>query len=235
MDRIGNISYYEGDMKEIKREKLKEQVLTSQGYRRFFPSSMDEHGRFVKVDRGEVILQQEEDSPSLYYIVSGRWSVSFLMPNGKTVLVNTLEAGGLIGEVELLEPIRCFTVRCLEDSVLVAFSKEIVEEQLGNDPNFLRQVALELSRKERSNIYRLIHAFTYPLQNRLAKFILDYSEGELFQVRKVVMAQTLGASYRQVENVLTQFIKEGILEKEQLTYRIRKRDALLQYASELQI
>ena len=87
--------------------------------------------------------------------------------------------------------------------------------------------------KERSNSKKLMHAGGFPLENRLADFILRNSNGRIFTIKKVEIAETLGVSYRHLEKVMSDFVNTGYLKKERLVYHIEKRDALLKLAEKL--
>ena len=222
-------------MKEIRDEKRKQKILNSEGYRRYFTERYDPFTALYRAESGEKILRQEEESHRLYYLVSGRCKVTFLQPNGKSVLLNILTPGDLIGEIELLEDIRCFSVDALSDLLLLSFRKDEVRDLLCEDPHFLRELSKSVSRKERSDIYRLLHMLAYPLENRLAKFILDYSEGDCFSIRKTVISESLSVSYRHTEKVMKDFVDKGILAKKKRIYTVIDRDALRKLSMEAEI
>ncbi|MBQ1508325.1 MAG: cyclic nucleotide-binding domain-containing protein [Erysipelotrichaceae bacterium] len=221
-------------MKEIRDDKRKQRILDSPGFRRYFTDRYDPFASLYRADQGEKILRQEEESHRIYYLVSGRCKVTFLQPNGKSVLLNILVPGDLIGEIELLEDIRCFSVDALEDLILISLRKDDVTALLNEDPHFLRELSRSISRKERNDIYRLLHALTYPLENRLAKFILDYAEGDRFSIRKTIISESLCVSYRHTEKVMKDFTDQGILDKKKRIYRILNRDALERLSRELE-
>ena len=71
--------------------------------------------------------------------------------------------------------------------------------------------------------------------NRLARFILDNKEGDLLKVKKVVIAETLGVSYRHLESVINELVERKILEKRKLTYLIKDLKALEELSQAMDI
>lgn len=83
--------------------------------------------------------------------------------------------------------------------------------------------------------FTLLHSFAYPLENRLARFILDNRQEKYFYVKKVLIAESLGVSYRHVGKVMNDFINEKYLSKEGLVYTITNEEALTALAQELDV
>ena len=231
--KIGDFSYFDEDMEKLNSQKLYERYISSKEYKEYFREDFPYTPDFYSADQGEEIIAQDEENDSLYYLCSGRCKVSFLMPNGKSAIVNTLKAPCLIGEIELFDLSRSLSVSALEDCRLFRFRKSEVKETLLKDPYFLRKLCADLVKKERDNIYKLTHTYTYPLKNRLAKFLLDYREGDLFRIWKVTVSESLGVSYRHLETVMAAFVEEGILEKKKTVYRLVDIKKLEELSSEL--
>ncbi len=194
---------------------------------------MQKHAVLFLCEQGETLLKQNGHSAYLFYLPHGRCKVSYLTANAKTIIVNQLKGPCLIGEMELFNEKESFTVESLEESLLVGFPLAECEKMLKEDVRFLQHVCLELSVKERNNARRLLHAFSYPLKNRLARFILDYAEQDTLRIKKVTIAESLGVSYRHLESVMDDFVKDGILAKDRLVYRLCDRKALEELSGEL--
>ena len=65
-----------------------------------------------------------------------------------------------------------------------------------------------IARKEGNNARRLIYSSGFPLDIRLADFILNNSEGKIFRIKKVEIAEILGASYRHIETLMADFVNK---------------------------
>lgn len=208
-------------MELIQNEKLRRRYLESSFYRQFFRESLDGSARLLRAESGEIIIRQAETAGNLYVLMDGRCSVSQLLPNGRTVILHTEAAPCLLGEIELLQQQDAsMTVKALRDCSLISLPLNETRGQLINDNSFLRNLCIYITGKEARNSRMLFETFAYPLENRMAKFILDNLEGDEFRVRKVYAADSLGVSYRQTENVMRKFVDGKILRKQGLVYTV---------------
>ena len=107
------------------------------------------------------------------------------------------------------------------------------KQSLLGDAFFLRRLCSDLIYKERTEALLLVRSFTYPFENRLAKFILDNCQENYFLIKKVQIAESLGVSYRHVETVMRAFVEKKYLSKQKLIYTIIDKEALLHLAKEL--
>ena len=147
--------------------------------------------------------------------------------NGRETLSNFLDASAFTGEMELLGARKnttaviavtrcvCYRIRCTH-----------CKEQLLNDAKFLRSLCTDLfSRfvREADNFSRNL---SYPLDMRLARFILLSSADNLYREKHTEAAAYLGVSYRHLLYVLSGFVREGLLEKTEQGYRIADPEGL---------
>ena len=196
-------------MKQIKNPTLLRRYLSSPPYVHYFQTARWEGAHIVDYSAGEYVLRQTAPPDHLCLMLTGRCYVRFFLSNGRSVI---LQSRTRILAIPLS--------RCRED--------------LLRDPHFLRQVCSDLILKERSNSLSLIHTFGYPLENRLAKFILDNRQENRFYIRKTLVAESLGASYRHVGAVFSSFVQKGWLTKEKLVYTIADEPALAALTRELE-
>ena len=74
----------------------------------------------VRLDRGEVLLCQGDPGEALYILIRGRLGVKIGSPDGTDMVVDELEPGVSVGDMELLTGRACVaTVYALEDAELV--------------------------------------------------------------------------------------------------------------------
>lgn len=213
-------------MKIIQNPALLERYLTSAPYTDYFRNTLHAHTQLLEYSAGEYILRQDTPPSHLHLMVFGRCCVRVLLANGKTVILQTLKAPCLIGEMELIRDVSSFTVQALELSRMLALPLSQCKSCLLEDSYFLRRLCSDLICKERSEALTLIHSFAYPLENRLARFILDNRQGNRFYIKKVTIAESLGVSYRHVETVMGEFVKKNYLSKQKLVYTILDKEAL---------
>ena len=84
------------------------------------------------------------------------------------------------------------------------------KQSLLGDAFFLRRLCSDLIYKERTEALLLVRSFTYPFENRLAKFILDNCQENYFLIKKVQIAESLGVSYRHVETIMRALLRKNI-------------------------
>ena len=221
-------------MKQIKNPTLLRRYLSSPPYVHYFQTARWEGAHIVDYSAGEYVLRQTAPPDHLCLMLTGRCYVRFFLSNGRSVILQSLRAPCLIGEVELFQNTAPLLVQALERTWILAIPLSRCREDLLRDPHFLRQVCSDLILKERSNSLSLIHTFGYPLENRLAKFILDNRQENRFYIRKTLVAESLGASYRHVGAVFSSFVQKGWLTKEKLVYTIADEPALAALTRELE-
>lgn len=221
-------------MKDIRNPSLLRRYLSSPTYVHYFRDSLWPDTHIVEYAAGEYPLCQSDPPDHLYLMLTGRCCVRSLLPNGRSAILQTLRAPCLVGEFELFQDAAPRLVQALERTRMLAIPLAQSREELLNDPRFLRQVCADLIVKERSGTLSLLHTFGYPLENRLAKFILDNRQGDRFYIRKVHIAESLGASYRHVGAVLSSFLQRGYLTKEKLVYTIADESALSALSQDLE-
>ncbi|MBQ6334298.1 MAG: transcriptional regulator YeiL [Erysipelotrichaceae bacterium] len=204
-----------------KDESLLKKLIQKESFKEYFSEDYDEGLSLLRFDRSQNIIRQSTTPEYLYFMCLGRCRVTAYSQNGKKMVLSVLKAPCLIGEIELISERRALSVDALEDCLMIAIPLQLYRQKLLNDPRFLRRLCLSLSEKEGKAILAYAHNISYPLLNRLARFILDNKEGDLLKVKKVVIAETLGVSYRHLESVINELVERKILEKRKLTYLIK--------------
>ena len=222
-------------MKTINSERLFNQIVRSAEYRQYFSEQTDRFAHPVRFSPGENVLFQGEKSDYLYFLYKGKCQVSATMENGRTAIINTLVSPGLIGEIELIRNDSPFSVDALTECTCMAIDISQCRNMLLNDVSFLYHLCSSLVDKERKTAIVLAHHISFPLEYRLAKFILDNSNGDVFRIKKTVISESLGVSYRHLEKVMKKFVDEGTVRKEKLTYYIVRRDVLDKLVSSLNV
>ena len=202
-------------------------ALSSLQYRSLFPKSIDPYALVLHASAGEHLIREGDPAHYLFLLIRGRCSVSHLLPSGRNVILRTIYPYSLIGEMELLrQQPSAMSVKALENTDLIAIPVDQCREILLSDTIFLRNLCLILGEKEREAAGKLMMVHGYPLENSLAAFILQQETDGWIRLTKVLMAESLGVSYRHLENTMKTFVERGILEKRKIHYRIADREQL---------
>lgn len=176
--------------------------------------------KIVSYSSGQIVVRQDEPLEYLFLLLEGKCSIKMDTENGKTVILNTLNSPSLIGEMELIQNITTMSVTALSDCVMAALPYEKCKERLLNDVHFLRAVYYDLVSKERTEAIKMINSFAYSDKSRVASFILSNQQMGKLDVKKSVISESLGISYRHIERIMSEFVDNGYLRKEKLTYWI---------------
>lgn len=187
----------------------------------FFSFDLRPYTSIVKFDSTERILCEGEKPGFLYYLTDGRAKLFLSHGNGRISLINFLHAPCFIGEMELfgaqerangvtaVTPCTCYAIRTAE-----------CREQILNDTRFLRSLCLLLSQKAIGNTCNYSKNQSYPLEVRLANFILLTSCNRLYREKHTEASEFLGVTYRHLLYVLADFVKRGFLKKTEQGYYI---------------
>lgn len=222
-------------MEKIFDKKIISKYLNNKSYRNYFSSEFDKYVYLVKFKQNERIINQGDEATTLYFLLEGKCRVYTINKEGKVLVINTIIAPALIGEIELIGEDDPFFVETIEKSTLLALPYEDCRDKLLKDNRFLYHLLESLIEKEREQTLKLTQVSSFPLENRLAKFLNENAYNNRITLKKTIIAESLGVSYRHLEKVMNDFVLEGILKKERLVYTIINKKALLDKASVLDI
>ena len=76
------------NMKEVKNETKKQQLMDSSGYLQQFSTDMTSHTRLFRIEAGEYIVKEGERPDYLFYLAQGRAKLYVTMPNGRVSLID---------------------------------------------------------------------------------------------------------------------------------------------------
>ncbi|WP_099221527.1 transcriptional regulator YeiL [Listeria costaricensis] len=196
-----------------------------------FSFDVQPYAQSVHVKKAAKIMTTGEKVEQLYYLVSGQAKIVMFHENGKRSVVDFLQSGSFIGEIELLQN-TCPTkdVIAMRDCQLIALPLAILRDQLLNDPLFLRALCLQLSHKALKRAEENAENGSSSFRSRLARFILTMSENGIYQVAHTDAADYLHVSYRHFLYVFHDFLEQGLLQKEGKSYYLASPEQISQWA-----
>lgn len=185
----------------------------------------------MQFDSGEKLLNEGENPRFLYYLIDGRAKLFLSQSNGRISLINFLNAPSFIGEMELLGAQEAANgVTAITPCTCYAIQISRCKDKILNDTKFLRYLCLFLSQKAIGNTYNYSKNQSYPLEVRLANFILLTSCNGVYRERHTEVSEFLGVTYRHLLYVLADFVKRGYLKKTECGYYIQDINALRKIA-----
>jgi len=214
-------------MEKINDFKLKEKLYEKYKIKKYFETNFKDDLQLVKFKKGEIIHFEGDPLENLCFIVGGRIKVSVTQENGKSKLICFVDNFAIVGDIELFAGANCSTQSTvMKDTYCLVLSLDKYRGILLNDFVFTKHMAKELAEiildNNESDSFNLL----YPLETRVATYILLTSEDDIFKDNLTHVAELLATSYRHLQRVLKRLCDKGILIKEGRTYIINDVDEL---------
>lgn len=208
---------------------------------KIFSLEMNEYMELYKFNKNEYICREEEYLDNMFFLVDGKAKVSKHLENGKSLLLSFYNPLKIIGDVEFINNNKTdCSVQVIRDTYCIGIKLEIVRSKLVNDCKFLLNVCDYLSEKLRNDSNNSSINLLYPLENRLASYIIAFANLDVSDNKKIIfsenygeIAELLGTSYRHLHRTLNKFCLEGILNKKNKEYSIENYEKLLYLAGDL--
>jgi CRP-like cAMP-binding protein len=206
-----------------------------------FTMDMKEDMILYEFNKNDYICREEEYLDNMFFLVSGKAKVSKHLENGKSLLLSFYTPLKVIGDVEFTRnnTTDC-SVQAIEDTYCIGIKFDIVRRKLLNDCKFLLNLCDYLGEKLRNNSNNSSINLLYPLENRLASYIVAFANIDDADNKKFVfnenyseISELLGTSYRHLNRTLNKFSLEGILKKQNKEYLIENYEKLLYLAGDL--
>jgi CRP-like cAMP-binding protein len=207
-----------------------------------FSIDMNPYMELVLFKKNEYICKEQEKLSHLFFMVEGKAKVFTLLSNGKSLLMCFNQGFNVIGELEITNQFIIKTnVQAIEDVYCIAIPSALVQKYLLEDTKFLKYICNSLGKKlddfsKNSSINLL-----YPLENRLASYILATSERSksigqeklIFSENLTELSGLLGTSYRHLLRTLNSLCDNEIIEKNNTKFNVVNEAALRKMASDL--
>ena len=201
----------------------------------FFSFDISSFIQVYEFEKGEYIFHEQSYPEALFYMVEGKAKLYITHKNGKISLIEFLTSPTIMGEIELLNEARYSKgIQTVTKTICLVIPFRDVKDKLLADPVFLKMLCLFLSSKTTNMTAKYTQNQAYPLENRLASFILLSSDHDFYKEKHTEVCEYLGVSYRHLLFVLAQFTEAGYLTKQNRGYLLSNRTTLEQLASEIQ-
>lgn len=183
--------------------------------------------RLCRFKTGEYIFEEGAESEYLYIILQGNCKVFKTLENGKTLLLCCYEDIQVLGEFEIFgDSVAKTNIQALEDTYCLAISALRHRDLLMSDNKFLQFVCSRTCAKvERNNTNTGINLL-YPLEQRLAGYVLIMQNNGIFSSNYTMLAEYLGCSHRHLLRTFHLLCGKNLLEKRNITYLVKDYKAL---------
>ncbi len=169
-----------------------------------------------------VIVQEGDNSNSLFVIVAGQVKISYYAMDGREVILSLMPMGSFFGELSLLDrQPRSATVTTLQKSTLAQIRRSDFEQLLLQQPQMSLKLLLELTSRLRKTNLLLERISTLDVPHRLYHFLNDLcacmgrNPGEHHVQLKLpthqLMADQLSTSRETVSRAISNLKKDKVI------------------------
>lgn len=209
--------------------------------RGIFNNNMEKYMELHLFDKDEHICWNNDKLEYFYFLVEGKMRVYTLLKNGKSLLLQFYKPFTIIGDVEFNKiDTASSNVQAIESSLLIGIPFDQLREKARDDTKFLLFITNTLSTKLIISSSSSSINLLYPLENRLASYILATSVNDnklavdrIYPQKLTEIADLLGTSYRHLVRTINKLCQQKIIKKEKGTIIILDKGALEELAGDI--
>lgn len=193
---------------------------------------------------GQVIFQKGEEGASLMAVLQSQVKISACSPEGKEIILNRVEPGGIFGEIALIDgKERSADATAVGQCTLLIIRRQDFIPFLKQNPNVAIQVLMVLCQKLRDTIDIVESVGLLPIPARLARFLLKLAENEGVETPEGLcvnvrlsqreIGNLIGATRESVNKQLRAWQEEGLIATKQSRLTLLQEEVLAQIAESL--
>lgn len=198
--------------------------------------------RMARHPRGATIFQKGDPGSSMMAVIRGRVKICSVSNEGRELLLNIIDTGGIFGEVAILDgrP-RTADAVALEETDLLVLERGQFLPFLAGNPEALSRLLAALCQKLRQTSAHLEDALLREAPSRLASGLLrlaetfgrDAPDGTRLTIKlsQQQIGNLIGTSRESVNKALNDWVRAGVLGMEAGMILIRDRAALEEIAA----
>jgi CRP-like cAMP-binding protein len=175
---------------------------------------------------GQMIFRKGEEGASMMIILNGKVRVTATAEDGREIILNTLEPGGVLGELALLDgQCRSADATAIGTSSLLFLMRSEFMPLLRQDAEMAIQLLSVLCEKLRNTSDTLENVGLLPVPSRLARLILKLARAKdpkppagmeiQLSLSQREMGNLVGTSRESVNKTLSQWQSQGLVRLQQ--------------------
>ena len=213
-------------MNIIKDLKLIEKYITIHNIESLFSSYIKENLELLFFDKRELIFKEGDEIEYLMFFVEGRAKVYMTLENGKLLLLDFYKELDTLGDLELVtNDLSNCNVEAIEACVCIGIPIKLIKNVHIKDVNLLNFLCNSLGEKLKRSSRNASINLLYPLENRLASYIISIvvkEENKYFKFDDTltIISELLGTSYRHLLRTINKFCDKKILKRNKESYII---------------
>lgn len=224
-------------MRRLENTQQIERYVHEYGLGNVLPEELRGRLGLYRFEPDEALCRQGEEPQYIHFLVQGKVKVYTASTDGKTLLVNFSAPLGVIGEIECLSGNEFLnTVTAVTVVETLAVHKRWLAHY-DEEASFLRFMLDMVTAKFYSKSIALSQILLYPVEVRLASYLLSVSEENnggaetgvsIYNLKDA--ANLIGTSYRHLNRVLREFSHKGLVERGRGTLLVKDRKRLTEVA-----
>jgi len=169
---------------------------------------IEQHGSVKSYKKNTIVINQDDETDSLYVILSGRVKVFLSGEDGREVVLNHQGPGEYFGELALIDrQPRAASVMTLESSRFMIISRGDFMQCLSRNPGIALNLIEPMSRRIRMLAKNVSSLALLDVYGRVARALLDEAVEEGGQLRtgkltQLELADMVGASRAMVSRIM---------------------------------
>lgn len=228
-------------MKRISSKSLLKKYINEYNINHMFTDNLEEYMELFVYEKGDYLSREGEAIEHLLFFVKGKAKVYINLENGKSLLVCFYYPFMIFGDLELVSQKMATTNTVVIDEVhCIGLSLNKVRKELLKDSKLMGFVCKSLGDKlERASKNGTINLL-YPLENRVASYIIATMESDqgsveqlYFKENLTTLAELLGTSYRHLLRILNGLAKGRLIEKIKGGYKVIDEEGLRILAADI--
>lgn len=228
-------------MIQVNDDRKLEEYINKNKLNNIFLENMKEYMTLYMFNKNEYICKEGEVLENIFFLVEGKAKVYKMLENGRSILLSFYNPIKIIGDVEFVRStVADCNVQAIKDTYCIGIKFDIVRSKLINDCKFLLNMCTYLGEKISVSSNNSSINLLYPLENRLASYMIAYINIEDCNNKKFIfkesyheIAELLGTSYRHLNRTLNKLCNEGILKKDGREYIVEDFNKLSYLAGDL--
>lgn len=184
-------------------------------------NSIASHAITKTYPKNAIIINEGDDTSSMYIIQTGKIKVFLSNEDGKEVILSMMGPGEHFGELSILDPApRSASIMTMEPCKFSIISKENFEQSLDAHPDISRNMVTELTRMVRRLTENIRGLALMDVYGRVAHTLLDMAEdidGVKIINQKLThqdIARMIGSSREMVSRIMKDLQKGGYITSE---------------------
>lgn len=180
---------------------------------------LTEHSTIRTYRANSILINEGDNTDSLYVVMEGEVKVYASDENGKEVILNMLGAGEYFGELALVDDApRSASVKTMEPTKVMVISKTDFKNVLANNPDMAYNLIRSLTRQVRYLTNNVKSLALMDVYGRVAHTLLDLAtemeDGSMVIEQKLThqdIADMVGASREMVSRILKDLVNGGYI------------------------